>query len=496
MTAFIVTLLLTTHFGSVVTAQEAPQEQAQGEERIAFTMRHTTSWFGDTADAGAGAWVQGTINAMWVDEDGSVYTNSIWDEDAREAGVYRDGQVVGRLPGLHGTGGYAVTGDDAHIYVAATLDGGYAVRRFNKSDYSASPFEGGEGPSGDGLVVSERGHIRGLAYHHGELFASDTDGDRIRVYDAATMTHKRDLPISRPGPLSVGEDGALWVVEEVIDREIAEDGTLTVAGAGSDIWDSADGFYYLYRQVTGDAVLSARVARQENTHAWAKAGVMVRETLDPGSPHTLMALTPGNGSTFIWRAAAGEGSQSSTPGDGARAPYWVRLERRGDTLTGYVSEDGSEGSWTEVGEAALGLAEEVYLGLAVSSHSEGALSSVEFDNVGDLASWQGQDIGNARDGEAFSGRVTSTTTTRTIRKLALDGELQDARITDVVNPAALAVDNEGRLLVAEDGPRQQILIYDVSGAPELVGTLGEEGGIYAGEPGRYGDLKLNGPVGI
>jgi hypothetical protein len=120
VTAFIVTLLLTTHFGSVVTAQEAPQEQAQGEERIAFTMRHTTSWFGDTADAGAGAWVQGTINAMWVDEDGTVYTNSIWDEDAREAGVYRDGQVVGRLPGLHGTGGYAVTGDDAHIYVAAT----------------------------------------------------------------------------------------------------------------------------------------------------------------------------------------------------------------------------------------------------------------------------------------------------------------------------------------------------------------------------------------
>jgi len=33
---------------------------------------------------------------------------------------------------------------------------------------------------------------------------------------------------------------------------------------------------------------------------------------------------------------------------------------------------------------------------------------------------------------------------------------------DVVEPTALAADNQGRLLVAENGPRQQVLIYNIA----------------------------------
>jgi len=33
---------------------------------------------------------------MYVASDGTVYTNSEWDEGAREAGIYKDGNVMAR----------------------------------------------------------------------------------------------------------------------------------------------------------------------------------------------------------------------------------------------------------------------------------------------------------------------------------------------------------------------------------------------------------------
>jgi hypothetical protein len=74
-----------------------------------------------------------------------------------------------------------------------------------------------------------------------------------------------------------------------------------------------------------------------------------------------------------------------------------------------------------------------------------------------------------------------------------DGVLLPESITGVVDPTALALDTEGRLMVAENGPRQQILFYRIVGAPVLVKTFGEAGGIYSGRRGSIGDLRLNGP---
>ncbi len=51
-------------------------------------------------------------------------------------------------------------------------------------------------------------------------------------------------------------------------------------------------------------------------------------------------------------------------------------------------------------------------------------------------------------------------------------------------PASLALDAEGRLLVADAGRSQQVLFFDISGAPKLVERFGVEGGIGAGRPGE------------
>ena len=69
-------------------------------------------------------------------------------------------------------------------------------------------------------------------------------------------------------------------------------------------------------------------------------------------------------------------------------------------------------------------------------------------------------------------------------------------INEIVNPTALAIDNKGRLLITENGPKQQVFIYDISSTPKKVGTFGQEYGVYAGRRGEYGDNKFYGLKGI
>ena len=60
-------------------------------------------------------------------------------------------------------------------------------------------------------------------------------------------------------------------------------GNIVMSGTGTDIWGTADQFRFAYKSLTGDGSIVARVDSLANTDAWAKAGVMIRETLDAGS---------------------------------------------------------------------------------------------------------------------------------------------------------------------------------------------------------------------
>src|SRR6185369_13035284 len=53
-------------------------------------------------------------------------------------------------------------------------------------------------------------------------------------------------------------------------------GTYTVAGSGSDIWTTGDQFHYAWQNVSGDVDVIARVASEQQTSGFAKAGVMIR----------------------------------------------------------------------------------------------------------------------------------------------------------------------------------------------------------------------------
>lgn len=64
-------------------------------------ISYKTSWIANTFGGGSN-WVQIQISAMYAASDGTVYTNSIWDEAVREAGIYKDPDAIGKASNLHG----------------------------------------------------------------------------------------------------------------------------------------------------------------------------------------------------------------------------------------------------------------------------------------------------------------------------------------------------------------------------------------------------------
>lgn len=153
---------------------------------------------------------------------------------------------------------------------------------------------------------------------------------------------------------------------------------VTLYGSGAGIAGTADSFHFVAAQVSGDGVLTARAMGVSAANPWAKAGLMIRETLTPGSRFAMEALTAGNGVVFQHRAAAG-GTATQTQAKGPTAPYWVRIVRNGNTFTGYHSADGVD--WIQHGTQVIPMAQDVYIGFCVTSHTQGATCAAVLDHA-------------------------------------------------------------------------------------------------------------------
>jgi hypothetical protein len=156
-----------------------------------------------------------------------------------------------------------------------------------------------------------------------------------------------------------------------------------VTGGGGDIWGTADSFHYVWQTMAGDGSVSAQVISQTASDPYAKAGVMIRDTSDPGSPYYAVYVTPGNGIVVQSRDAAGDNSIQPASIASGSAPVYLQVTRTGTTFSAAASPDGV--NWTPVPGSALtlpNLSGAVLEGLAVTSHNTGQLSTVAFNSVG------------------------------------------------------------------------------------------------------------------
>jgi regulation of enolase protein 1 (concanavalin A-like superfamily) len=168
----------------------------------------------------------------------------------------------------------------------------------------------------------------------------------------------------------------------------------TMTGAGADIWDRTDSFHYAYKQLTGAGGLTAKVVSMTNTNGSAKAGVMIRESLEPDSAHAMVDIQPINEIQFLRRLETDIASEVTAQSD-VSTPVWVKLNRVGNNFTGRYSIDGT--NWITLGTVTIPMSSTVYIGFVVCSHDNNATCVAEFSNISNIGSlkgdWQSQDIG-------------------------------------------------------------------------------------------------------
>jgi hypothetical protein len=176
-----------------------------------------------------------------------------------------------------------------------------------------------------------------------------------------------------------------WIQEDIPvqssgDRTFRVEGTasfscgrFTILGAGADIWDPSDAFHFVYKPtLNGSIEITARVVSVQNTDPWAKAGVMIRESLDADSAHAMVIVTPGNGAAFQHRPSKGAPSIHMPFTRQVEAPFWVRVIRAPSgpnfQFDGFVSTDGTK--WEQVGSSVtIPFGGNALAGMAVTAHT-------------------------------------------------------------------------------------------------------------------------------
>ncbi len=207
---------------------------------------------------------------------------------------------------------------------------------------------------------------------------------------------------------------SLWVRGRPVDFVDKGNGAFTIGASGHDIWNNADDFRYVYEKLSGDGSIMVKVDSLVNTHASAKAGVMIRQDLTDGSPMVDMILTATNGVGMEWRPTAGANAVATNASKVTtiRAPQWVKLTRKGNDFTAQYSADGK--TWLDIKNPALtgtvasvtvNMPSNVYLGLCVTSHTVTDTTVAEFSGVATTGNvtgawqqaWIGDDLDRTND---------------------------------------------------------------------------------------------------
>lgn len=191
----------------------------------------------------------------------------------------------------------------------------------------------------------------GRQYYIEALMKENTLGDHLSIgwsYESTVALQQMDIGT----PVTAG-----WT-------EI--NGSHTASVTSGDIWENSDRFSTSLRPWSGDGEFITRISGMNHPHKFAKAGIMVRGDTGAGAQNAMVALTGSNGMTFQYRASTSSTSSAATYGGEME---WVKLVRKGDILSGYVSADGN--TWRLVSSATLtDLPTDIHIGLAASNHGK------------------------------------------------------------------------------------------------------------------------------
>lgn len=166
-----------------------------------------------------------------------------------------------------------------------------------------------------------------------------------------------------------------------------------------------DSFYFVHQPLSGNGSITVSVSALESsiprgpgdlrpgTVPWAKAGLIIKQSTRQGSPYAAIMVTGGRG---VRMQDAYVNDRPGPPGPvSAESPRRLRLDRSGDTITGYASTDGAH--WNTVGTARVGgLGQTAQVGLFVASPpavegmgTAGSVSTAVFEGLRFQEGWAG-----------------------------------------------------------------------------------------------------------
>jgi len=396
---------------------------------------------GIAVDGNGDAWVTGntasadfpTVNAPQSTFGGGAY-------DAFVAELTPDGSGLAYSTYLGGSGddeAYALALDTSgNVYVAGeTASTNFPVANAAQSTFGGGPYDafvaelgaagGGTvyatylGGSGDdaafGLAVAPDGSVAVTG------LTSSTDFPTTNAVQSTYNSGSYDAVVAGLAAAPAGAtcpDG--WSCDDIGSPPLAADqtlsnGTWTVRGSGSDIWNNSDQFHYVSQQVSGDSSIVARLTSQQNTSICTKAGIMYRASTDAGDVNYSVVMLPDcaySTSSVQVNSRSAAGANASTANDVPFGlPIYLKATRTGATFTASTSTDGV--TWTQIPNSSVSLPNmptNAMVGLVVCSQNSATTSQATFDNVRlsgavDLTS---QDISTEHYTQTIDGASSTT----------------------------------------------------------------------------------------
>lgn len=229
-----------------------------------------------------------------------------------------------------------------------------------------------------------------------------SSGENVIPFEApavytGTVAHLTAMDIGIPGTGTFSATGPTLNIDLPGFTYHYSNGVFDVSANGWDIWNTVDGFHYVFKEVTGNFDAVVRVQSMTRPDQWAKAGLMIRPTTNANSRFIGIYTTPTNGVNMIavqWRDTDGSSCGSIHGGSGgplvnpAYPNQWLRLQRIDSVVYCYWSTNGVDWNmYTNRDTALFGgpYPDTVLIGMAATSHNQSALTNSVFAEFRDFS---------------------------------------------------------------------------------------------------------------
>lgn len=151
-----------------------------------------------------------------------------------------------------------------------------------------------------------------------------------------------------------------------------------LTGSGDNIWFGEDQLHFAWNKLSGDFILQADITFiGEGSHEHRKAGWMIRQNLETGSPH-VSGTVHGDGLTSLQYRSV-KGAETSERRSPLAEPDIIQFERKGDIFIFSAAERGKPFDTVMIRQPLL--TGDVYAGLFICSHDNTVTESARFTNV-------------------------------------------------------------------------------------------------------------------